>query len=479
MLESGNLPSEFMDFFKHAGSVLLIKGKSGTGKTISAMQLINDLVDPSQALYISTRTSEIRLMHHFSWMTPEWISRMVSFSKSSRHGELKSMTTRFFETKYEHPVTSELEEIKRKAQPKSLVVIDSIEGLAENLDMTKERALEDFIDLIVDPGNANLIVTSETTGETTLDHLVDGIVTIYREMVDGRILRYIVFDKLRGAWIRQAQYIFTLKGGRTTFADIFPVWSLRQVLPKEHAKWAPMTALPETVSSGSPDLDSMLNGGFTPGTYSLFILGENVPNEVVHLIQFPFLIDSFSKGNGVFVVPTSGITAEQIARIISPYIENARLNEFGRFITEERLAKPRTEEAPYLTVISSEPNLDRDFTLALKSISELRERTKRPVARIIGLDYLDARYANKQDDLFRTNENLVALTHSYGDIQLSFAREGAKSIPRLIPITDAVFKIETVNGTIIMYGAKPRTPVFAVTPDFEKGIARINLMPIA
>ncbi len=476
MDENWNAPKEISEFLRARGNALLIKGDAGTGKTIFGLEAIGRLENPDDGLYVSTRVSELRLSHQFPWLTDEWQSRMIDFTYATTARELTGNITTFFEKPVPNK-ESEFKAIGKRAEKKKMIVVDSIDGMAEKLNTIPRALLIDLERDFVEKHGASLLVTSEG-GEGNLDYLVDGIVVLRKDLIGGRLLRTITVDKLRGVWIRHAKHLFSLAGGRFTFANIFPIWALRQLFPEKPKHWVPMTTHPETVSSGSPDLDKMLNGGFAPGTYSLFILGENVPNEVVHLIQFPFALDTLAKGRGLFMLPTSGITAEQVVRIIEPYISKDKIEKFGRFVSEERIGQ-RSQDENYLTIIPSNPSMSRDFALICKAIRELHENTGKPISRILGMDYLDARYAENPAQLFRMNANMVALTHTYGDIQLSFARENAPGIKGLQPITDAVFKLETFDGTITMYGIKPSTPIYAVTPDYTRGIARINLQLIA
>ncbi|MEM2899621.1 MAG: ATPase domain-containing protein [Thermoplasmata archaeon] len=472
----GNFPPEFKDFFKYIGSLLLIRGKSGTGKTIFSIQLINDFSHPDDALYISTRTSEVRLMHQFPWMDETWLGKTLLFSKSIKTGEFIGLTTKFFESKKKEREQNEFQDIKQRTVKKSLVVVDSIEGLAENLHSNKIKVLNDLIKLIIDPGNANLVVISESYDDS-LTHLSDGIVSLHKTLLEGRVLRFIHIEKLRGTNIQHPKYLFTLQNAKFKFVPHFPIWSIRQVIPKEKMKWSPIPTPPETISSGSENFDNLLNGGFAPGTYSLFILGQNVPNEVVHLIQFPFILDSLSKKRGLFIIPTPGISSEQIVKIIKRYIDFDLISKYGRFVLEERFPLKTKKECCFVQ-IPSKPNIDDDLETFHKANLELREVSKDSVARIVGLDYLDARYSNQVDQLFRAYINHVAITHSFGDIQLSFVRETSPSIKVLLPITDAIFKVDAIEGTAIIYGVKPRTSIYAIQPDFKKGIATFDLVPI-
>ena len=57
-------------------------------------------------------------------------------------------------------------------------------------------------------------MTMENPRESNLDSLVDGIVTLEKEEVEGRRLREMKISKLYGVRIDNPAYYFTLDGGR-------------------------------------------------------------------------------------------------------------------------------------------------------------------------------------------------------------------------------------------------------------------------
>src|SRR3989454_10957940 len=62
------LPRELADFLRRATYSLLIKGSSGTGKTILALSILRALKVTKGFLYVSTRTSPLELLQSYTWI---------------------------------------------------------------------------------------------------------------------------------------------------------------------------------------------------------------------------------------------------------------------------------------------------------------------------------------------------------------------------------------------------------------------------
>src|SRR5438132_13667403 len=62
------IPRELADFLRRATYSLLIKGSSGTGKTILALGILRALKVTKSFLYVSTRTSPVGRLQSDAWI---------------------------------------------------------------------------------------------------------------------------------------------------------------------------------------------------------------------------------------------------------------------------------------------------------------------------------------------------------------------------------------------------------------------------
>ena len=66
-LSHQGLPEELSEFLSKDTYSLLIKGGSGTGKTILALSILKSLLPIENPLYLTTRTSPLQLIENYPW----------------------------------------------------------------------------------------------------------------------------------------------------------------------------------------------------------------------------------------------------------------------------------------------------------------------------------------------------------------------------------------------------------------------------
>ncbi|MGI0032713.1 MAG: gas vesicle protein GvpD P-loop domain-containing protein, partial [Nitrososphaeraceae archaeon] len=63
-----DIPFELGEFMKNDTYSLLVKGRSGTGKTTLALSILRSLKEKNNFFYISTRSSPKQLVEHYPWL---------------------------------------------------------------------------------------------------------------------------------------------------------------------------------------------------------------------------------------------------------------------------------------------------------------------------------------------------------------------------------------------------------------------------
>src|SRR2546426_1375781 len=82
------IPRELADFLHRATYSLLIKGSSGTGKTILALSILRALKVTKGFLYVSTRTSPVELLQSYTWIGETFdLGPLLESSSSGGAGE--------------------------------------------------------------------------------------------------------------------------------------------------------------------------------------------------------------------------------------------------------------------------------------------------------------------------------------------------------------------------------------------------------
>ncbi|OPX65830.1 MAG: circadian clock protein KaiC [Methanomassiliicoccales archaeon PtaB.Bin215] len=249
---AGALPREIIDFLlSPGGHSLLIKGDAGTGKTTMALQIIEALSDRQPEYYLSSRVSDVALYHQFPWLKERveknqlmragmaFLRRSWNRDGSKRINRLEgqieagelgledddgplvnpdgSVTVEVGSMLPELEMAYDIAETN--LPKKTLVVLDSVEALAENYGIPAYRIMSALQKDLVEKAGTNIVFVMETAERSHLDYLGDGIVVLRNTVHGNNRVRTIDIEKLRGSSIRNWRYLFTLEGGRVTVVD--------------------------------------------------------------------------------------------------------------------------------------------------------------------------------------------------------------------------------------------------------------------
>jgi KaiC/GvpD/RAD55 family RecA-like ATPase len=480
MVLASTLPKEISEALESLTFSLHIKGSAGTGKTTMALELVRYMNCP--AIYLSTRVSPSRLYNQFPWsetclhkenildantsLDLQTTREETLFEYVDRPSFLKNLYSRVLENKGEHLA----------------IIVDSVDYLKWNLripqeDLSVERDILDIAERV----NANAIFISEVCEESRLDHLVDGVVRLEREIVNGRLLRKLYVEKVRRIKIDNPIYLFTLKNGRfKVFETGFSV-NLTQTEPPrlEQGKG---TKIPTLI----PELDKILEGGFERGTFNIFDVGNKVG--INHLfIAIPIFLNSVLRGIPVFSIPSKGV-------IFPGVLKSGPLTSLGEV---------------FLSSLSSETfnYVNQYFTLVLPLAQKIEEHTiSFNVHFLNGEDYIKdlnnfLNYA--VEVLNRVKANTLVVSIATDIIEYLYGSENTAKVIQTwldkikqlngimtifqfghethkIPthLANSYFKIENVAGNIVFYGELPKTKMYVAGLDVSKGYVQTSLTPI-
>jgi len=227
------IPEEIVNFFqKSGGHSLLIKGEPGSGKTTFALEILNQLKDSFEIYYISTRVADDVLFLQFPWLK-ELLSKEIKSSetKKVRRDELNKLEglieEGFIEEKAKFegeeavvevgamlPEIEEIYDFVESVYPKkTLICVDSIDGLSEKYGIPPERILYTLQKDLVERGAANIIFVLESSSFANIEYLGDGVISLHHEPWDSCWKRYMFIKKLRGSPVKKSKYIYTLYDG--------------------------------------------------------------------------------------------------------------------------------------------------------------------------------------------------------------------------------------------------------------------------
>lgn len=512
---TATFPKEIVRFLASPGGhSLIVRGMAGTGKTTIALQMIEELAQVQQSYYMSTRVSDQSLFSQFPWLLDkvkegeilkarkklkkkadsEMEVEKILLGLATIKGELKSEKVKAprselkrlegnIEAGGEEPlaeptgkqeltvtVGSMMPEIEMaydvvdKALPeRTLIIIDSIDALAEKYGVPPARLINALQKDLVEGCGTNTVYVLEMP-DPLLDYLGDGVLYLSINHSTGRRIRELDILKLRGCEIRQPKYVYTLLGGRVRTFEYS-----RYGKPEKPKSFE---AIPDPnkkhVSTGNPDLDSMLEGGLRKGTITLIELSPGVPVVSSSSIESSIICNFAAQGRGVAWLPTKKTGAEPAREELVGFVSPSDFDKNVR-ILESHAASEAPK--PYaMTLEGEDVKVDvkwQDIQYALKS-------TEGPYLAIFGFDSLESIYGPQVLDGMM--DFLTSLLNNDG-VFVGTVTPSVKSTSRLSDLAHTHLRIDKISGVTMVRGEEPFTAPYAMT-DPSQGDFRPNLVPI-
>jgi len=461
-------PKELLKPLSDGGFSLLVKGQAGTGKTTLTLEILSNMSKYGSVLYISTRVPPSFLYEKFPWIKEELPEGCILDARVTRIPQ-DTPSNLVFKYINEMDIIRNLhKKVEEVGEGLLTVAIDSLDALKINLGLSEENFdLESTLVSMASREKVNFIFVSEKSGSTMLDYIVDGIVTLRRELVNNCLVRKLYLEKIRGIEIEKPVILYTLKNARFTYFESEPV-----LYPSRFAS-PPLITSEGKISTGIPSFDKLFGGGLKPkGSVHLLEIGSEVGRYYFWLI-YPLVISLLSQGIPVVYVPSAGETVNDIEVWITPFIDRGLYEQFMRFEEisgniEEGFSVPRQTLEDAVGVVRK----------IMSSIDEVREVTgSSVVALFVSADIIEYVYGV---DLASQILNILTIYSKKENVmEFVIVKYGQPEIiTRLSHMASTHFMLENLNGIILLRGKIPKTGMHAVTVDTSKGYIDTNLVPI-
>ena len=486
-MDTCNIPPEIKTFFlQFPGQTLLIKGKPGTGKTILSFEILKEICEERNGLYLSTRINPDKLYSLFPWVknivpkknvvnaTPGKIIKAIGAELSVLRKPFDFGTAlAFFKMLYE-----DAEEMDNP-----VVIIDSWDALLNfmNLEDKGISFTQSLCEFCHEVGT-HLILVSEMAYQTPLDYIVDGLVTlldtevhgeasggqVYSEQLESRTVRQIELNKLRGVKRQQKSYVFTLENGRFKYFPPYRRTSISKVKPSKNDG--------KNQTSGISDFDK-ITGGLEKGTLTLFVVEHGVGLRYV-----PFL-DQIAMA---LVAKNVGVVRVRSVGAVLP--KNRESTERFRGIYQfkpkawitwrlEKIFPTTKEYMQFLEVIKEESSEIVELSLMesrkeyIDFLKEVKKKHPR-VVEFLGLDTFETLYG--AENTLKLLDEAIARAVENDEILIAVAKRGMKSVEMITKLANTHFVFKDLMGSLFIYGVQPRTGLYNVSLD-EEGI---HLTPV-
>jgi KaiC/GvpD/RAD55 family RecA-like ATPase len=521
----GRIPPCISEFLRaKGGRSLIVKGASGTGKTTFSLQCIENMNLMNSSFFITTRVSDEALYSQFEWLREkEWKERifdasrgflkaimpaMESYDESVRRSTtmdegleedkdkpvdnvIRASKT-FLRTVYKDIPTSpmrlerrHLDELQKAVQipelvqiyervemvfpRESLLVLDSVNGLAEKYNLPLSRILHVIQKDLVENTMTKFIVVLEDEGHSDLDYLVDGVVRLTRREIDDRRIREMHIEKLRAVEVHQPKYLITLHGGKFT---CIPEFKIR--FKEKDRQWEIVKDPEGMFSTGSPDLDKLLGGGFSRGSNVLVDMVDNLPTEAHTLITAPIIANFIKQGRAVMVIPFNEMSSEDYITVGRGIFKGE--DAFKLLRVAEKIYFEKAQDKPFIMTLGFEDAV-KDWEKWRREAEKLKGETKKPYLEIIALETWEARVGEEgyKAALSLSSEK----ARKEGDLIIRLSKPGLENLAkRVANHSNAHIKMRRVDGAVVIYGERPHTMICAVDAQTSLEGLVLQLIPI-
>ncbi len=463
-----SIPSELNDFFSSGGRSLILKGAPGTGKTTLALELLRHFRSSHDPCFISGRIDETTLREHLPWIDPDVLLARGD-DESARHrrkgmvsrSELDRLESRVeegdgtLEGDYDPgPGASQIEKdawtidvmallpemdrlydrLETARNGKIMVAIDSIDSLAEKYGIAPKRLIFAIQKDLVEHSNANVIFILETSETNSLDFMGDGVVSLEMDELEGRRLRLMRLEKLRGQRIFIPTYAFSLAGGHFDCFGDSPSGTLTPEIEKIQ-------------------MDGYFSNLTESGKYTVFEIDGSVPANVIHSLAASQVMEAASVSRGVYTTPSLrmfGRLPPELPKQLVGYCADA-----VRFISP--VSQLQRNSGDPCTVPVDGESFFADFDM--NGLKGLFPESRLPPVFLMDANQLLSQYG--RDSLNDIETHISHLLRSGGTC-VGFHWPGNSGVDMNFGMSHRLIKVKTKGPHVLVFGEKPHSPVFVL-----------------
>jgi len=320
---------------------------------------------------------------------------------------------------------------------------------------------------LVEASSTDVVMILEKPEAGGIEYLVDGLISIQREELDERRVRHLRLEKLRATNIGRARYAVTLDGGRFEALGNNSVGS-GQVA---NGAWKPVADPDRFYSTGIPDFDKLLGGGFRRGSFNAFEVDVNVGVDDYYMLFTPTFLNFLSQGRGMIAVLAAGESPDKLRDTL---VRHVPTNQFDTRVRIPDYSANETEE-PYILPMG---RYGRDEAMRAMVAAEkaVAGPDRKPFLEYTAFDTFESLMGDQV--AIRMYFQGVSRTKHVGNLGIGLLKPGLLVSSEILNMMDSYFRIINIDSATCIYGIRPRTTIYAISPDPEKGAPHATLTPI-
>ena len=446
--ESWKIPPEVETFF-HEPKSLVVMAQRGLPVRDIAVALAKELSTTYQVFYFS------------------FAGRKAPFKDSGRKVKRRNVSTMqqdYFILKHSPDDVRPIYEYSSQIPKKSIILIDDFDELVLSFRMKGDNiAPEELLYLfqrdLVEGSKLSVIVHTSYTGDE-IYRIADMVINILNLHVNSRGVKMarIVSSSTKDYLIssENREFLFHSPG---------------KVRESKSVKIATTSDKKGYISTGIPDLNLMLGGGFKPGSYNVFEVSSDVLNEVYRPIIYIMAINSIKNGRGVLIAPAESSSSEDYFQELKVYLNRAEL----KFLKILR-STPMEVKKPWF-VDGYSQSVDGRFEVWKMVMEYLRKISNGSVMDITEYGAIEASFS--KNDLVRLVSQGVKWLSEWGGVGIGIISEESEVKDKLMYLSHRYLKIRNINSIYCIEGVKPPINQRVIQMEEENGEFKIRLREMA
>lgn len=449
------------------GSLILLAGNPGTGKTLFAVRFIAQGATAygENGVYVSFAEGKDQLVR----FTCHQLNIPLEECPLNMEEKVKILDlTTMKEEGISDVLNAILDEVKKIGAKR--LVIDSFSAMAqafrEKIDV--RIILHTILGKIVrQVGCTTLLVCEvpaggERIGLSIEEFVADGIIMLRQEHPKGRLLRKIDILKMRGSEVKNICLPFTLKDG-------FHVFQPQPEVPDDKITFPTITVREGRLPTGFEAVDALLGGGALPGSCILLNADADVGIPIMTMATSA-VYQAVKRGHGVVIIPARGVSAPMIRSRLAGLTGKA----FDRYVRVIDYGKEKIEASYWLQLKGR--NIDEDFSKMWRVMDGFKKKTGKLVLSIVGWDMLEYMYG--PEATVRILGRDLAQIRNKGHIRINITRPSVTVTPQLSEVSDHHYIFTNENCINLFYCAKHSMPFYGIEFEAYNDKLRMNLTPV-